>query len=188
MKKFLFFLFLFFSFCTSAQIGRKSYWDTHDPSPDSIMPNVKITTLGGIYNISSIDSVSNKTKEQLYNTAKEWIGRVYKDPKTVIKSDNYPTQIVFEGQLTSSNHGDKTTHSIHGRVELNFKDGRYKWTISDLSSHMNIMGSTSIEAIERVPRYSISKGERGSKWLIAELYVFLQNFKIIMLGQNEEEW
>ena len=53
---------------------------------------------------------------------------------------------------------------------------------------MNIMGSTSIEVIERVPRYSISKGERGSKWLIAELYSFLQNFKKIMLGQNEEEW
>lgn len=188
MKKFLILPLLFFSFCASAQIGRKSYWDTHDPSPDSIMPNVKVSTLGGVYSLSSVDSISNKTKEQLYNTAKEWIGRVYKDPKTVIKSDNYPTQIVFEGQLTSSNHGDRTTHSIHGRVELNFKDGRYKWTISDLSSHMNIMGSTSIEVIERVPRYSISKGERGSKWLIAELYSFLQNFKKIMLGQNEEEW
>ena len=153
MKKYLLFSFFFFSLCTSAQ---KSYWEMHDPSPDSIMSNVKVSTLGGIYTLSSVDSIPNKTKEQLYSTAKEWIGRVYKDPKTVIKSENPPTQIVFEGQLTSSQENDVTTSAFHGRVELNFKDGRYKWTISDISSHMTVMGRTTTSPIERIPRYSLS--------------------------------
>ena len=169
--------------CVNAQ----SYWETHDPSPDSIMPNVKVSTVGGIYSLSAVDSVPGKTKGQLYSTAKEWIGRVYKDPKTVIKSENPPTQIVFEGQLTSSE--DKgSIHSIYGRMELNFKDGRYKWTISDMTDHWEYMGSTSKSSIEKIPRYSISRGERGAKWLISALYGFLSDFKVLMQGQTDDDW
>lgn len=185
MKKYLLISFFFFNLCTSAQ---KSYWEMHDPSPDSIMSNVKVSTLGGIYTLSSVDSIPNKTKEQLYSTAKEWIGRVYKDPKTVIKSENPPTQIVFEGQLTSSQENDVTTSAFHGRVELNFKDGRYKWTISDISSHMTVMGRTTTSPIERIPRYSLSRGERGAKWLLADLYDFFQYFKTLMQGESEDDW
>ena len=168
-------------------VNAQSYWETHDPSPDSIMPKVKVSTLGGIYSLSAVDSVPGKTKEQLYSTAKEWIGRVYKDPKTVIKSENPPTQIVFEGQLTSSQNKG-SIHSIHGRMELNFKDGRYKWTISDMTDHWEYMGSTSKSSIEKIPRYSISRGERGAKWLLAELYGFLSDFKVLMQGQTDDDW
>lgn len=169
--------------CVNAQ----SYWETHDPSPDSIMPNIKVSTVGGIYSLSAVDSVPGKTKEQLYSTAKEWIGRVYKDPKTVIKSENPPTQIVFEGQLTSSQNKG-SIHSIYGRMELNFKDGRYKWTISDMTDNWEYMGSTSKSSIEKIPRYSISRGERGAKWLIAELCGFLSDFKVLMQGQTDDDW
>ena len=183
MKKLLIFSLLLFSLPSMAQ----SYWETHDPSPDSIMPNVKVSTVGGIYSLSAVDSVPGKTKEQLYSTAKEWIGRVYKDPKTVIKSENPPTQIVFEGQLTSSQ--DKgSVHSIYGRMELNFKDGRYKWTISDMTSRWEYMGSTSKSSIEKIPRYSISRGERGAKWLIAALYGFFSDFKVLMQNQADDDW
>ena len=168
-------------------VNAQSYWEIHDPSPDSIMPNVKVSTVGGIYSLSAVDSVPNKTKEQLYNTAKEWIGRVYKDPKTVIKSENPPTQIVFEGQLTSSQNKG-SVNSIYGRMELNFKDGRYKWTISDMTSRWEYMGNTSKSSIEKIPRYSISRGERGAKWLIAELYGFLSDFKVLMQGQTDDDW
>ncbi len=168
-------------------INAQKYWDTHDPSPDSIMPNIKVSTVGGIYSFSSVDSVPKKTKEQLFSTAKEWIGRTFRDPKTVIKSENPPTQIVFEGQLTSSENGG-SVHSIHGKMELNFKDGRYKWTISNMISYWEFMGQMSKSYIEDIPRYSISKGDRAAKWLIAELYTFLSNFKVMMQGQTDDDW
>ena len=180
-------LFLLIGVNVRAQVSSKTYWETHDPSPDSII-NCKVTRDGGIYKFSSVDSIPNKTKEQLYNTAKEWIGRIYKNPKIVIKSENAPSQIVFEGQLTSSKLGNMTTESMHGRVELNFKDGRYKWTISDLSSHIDIMGSISIDPVERIPRYSMSRGERASKWLLVKLYDFLSSFKTMMQGQEDSDW
>ena len=35
-------------------VNAQSYWETHDPSPDSIMPKVKVSTLGGIYSLSAV--------------------------------------------------------------------------------------------------------------------------------------
>ena len=43
-------------------------------------------------------------------------------------------------------------------------------------------------AVEEVPKYSMDRGERGAKWLMADLYEFITNFRNGMLSKEEDNW
>lgn len=184
MKKFLFIMAMALASQTMCAKDRKpSYYETHDPSPDSVLVNCTLSKENGLYSITAVDTIEGKTAEQLYGLAKEWIGRVYNDPKTVIKSENPPSQLVFEGQLCSN---------LHGRLEIKFKDGRIRWHLYSINmkvdpSIVRFVGFSS-RAVEEVPKYSMDRGERGSKWLMADLYEFVTNFRKGMLPKEEDDW
>lgn len=184
MRKFLFVLTLALAYNSLwAKDHKPSYYETHDPSPDSVLINCILFKEDGLYSITAVDTIEGKTAEQLYGLAKEWIGRVYNDPKTVIKSENPPSQLVFEGQLCSN---------LHGRLEIKFKDGRIRWHLYSINmkvdpSIVRFVGFSS-RAVEEVPKYSMDRGERGSKWLMADLYEFVTNFRKGMLPKEEDDW
>ena len=117
----------------------------------------------------------------MYSLAKEWIGRIYNEPKAVIKSENYPTQLVFEGQLTSG---------LQGRLEIKFKDGRIRWLLYNIKvivdpKIIKFVGYAS-KAVETVPKYSLNRGERGAKWLMADLFSFITSFRQGMMSKDDE--
>lgn len=162
---------------------KPSYYETHDPSPDSVLVNCTLSKEDGLYSITAVDTIEGKTAEQLFGLAKEWIGRIYNDPKTVIKSENPPTQLVFEGQLCED---------LHGRLEIKFKDGRIRWRLYSINvkvapSLVRFVGYSS-RAVEEVPKYSMNRGDRGGKWLMADLYAFITNFRKGMLPNEEDDW
>jgi len=181
MKKLLLIIAIIFSLSMSAKDIKKSYCETNDPSPDSIMKSCILSVDGGSFVISSIDTINNLSSEQLFNRAKEFIGRYYKNPGSVIKSENKPTQIIVDGQLA----GD-----LSGRMELLFKDGRMKFTITNIILNYNpiivrTLGYNSKPA-EIIPRYN--NGERGKKWLMYDLYSFFKDLKVSMLENKENNW
>ena len=184
MKKILFLLVMALMSQPSWSKDRKpNYYETHDPSPDSVLVNCSLSKENGLYSITAVDSIEGKTAEQLFGIAKEWIGRTYHDPKTVIKSENPPSQLVFEGQLCSK---------LHGRLEIKFKDGRIRWHLYSINmkvdpSIVRYVGFSSM-AVEEVPKYSMDRGERGAKWLMADLYEFITNFRKGMLSKEEDDW
>lgn len=162
---------------------KPSYYETHDPSPDSVLVNCSISKDNGLYSITAVDTIEGKTAEQLYGLAKEWIGRIYNEPKTVIKSENPPSQLIFEGQLCSD---------LHGRLEIKFKDGRIRWQLYSINmkvdpSIVRFVGFSS-RAVEDVPKYSMNRGERGAKWLLADLYDFIIKFRKGMIQKEEDDW
>lgn len=163
--------------------NKPSYFETHDPSPDSVLVDCSLSKENGLYSITAVDTLEGKSAEQLFGLAKEWIGRTYKDPKSVIKSENPPSQLVFEGQLCSN---------LHGRLEIKFKDGRIRWHLYNINikvepSIVRYVGYSS-KSVEEVPKYSMNRGERGAKWLMADLYAFITNFRKSMASKEEDEW
>lgn len=71
--------------------------------------------------------------QQLYEISKNWMARVYVDSKVVMRDDNPGKEITGKGKfefLTS-----KLYSSIEGHIgyiiDLQFKDGRLKFTMSD---------------------------------------------------------
>lgn len=88
MRKILFLFFIVFMSSIAWSKDRKpSYFETHDPSPDSLMANCKVTTDGGRYFITFVDTINGKSAQELYTKAKEWIGTSYSNPESIIKSD-----------------------------------------------------------------------------------------------------
>ena len=178
--------------------NKPSYFETHDPSPDSVLVDCSLSKENGLYSITAVDTLEGKSAEQLFGLAKEWIGRTYNDPKSVIKewigrtyndpksvikSENPPSQLVFEGQLCSK---------LHGRLEIKFKDGRIRWHLYNINikvepSIVRYVGYSS-KSVEEVPKYSMNRGERSAKWLMADLYAFITNFRKSMASKEEDDW
>lgn len=161
MRKIFFLLLaLFISIGAFSKDRKPSYFETHDPSPDSLMAGFKVQTDGGVYTIVGVDSVSGLSAEQLFTKVKAWIGAVYNEPNSVIKSETSPNQLVFEGQLCGH---------LEGRAVFKFKDGRYRVEISNIT----LYGMSA----ESRPRYSMARMPRSGKWLLADIYEYLQKLK-----------
>ena len=131
--------------------------------------------------IANVDTIKNLSAEELFNRAKEFIGRYYKNPGSVIKSENKPTQIIIYGQLAGN---------LSGRVEFLFKDGRMKFIITNITLNyspilIRSLGYSSKPA-ELIPRYD--NGERGKKWLMYDLYSFFKDLKKSMIENKEDNW
>ncbi len=102
--------------------------------------------------VVKVDSVSATT---IHDAIIKWISLSYNDPKTVIKSD-MPSTIVFEGFLPTS----KSDHIA--RVVFEIKDGRYRWTISDILFYSELiarLGGELKTEIETQPWYTDTSGE-----------------------------
>lgn len=166
----------------SAKDRKPSFFETHDPNPDSLMAGYSVKTDGGVYSIVGVDSIQKNNAKQLYKKVKEWIGSIYNEPSKVIKSESEPDQLVFEGQLYKN---------IHGRVIFKFKDGRYRVEISkmkmvvepELVRYLHF----SEKNIELVPKYEISRGERAGKWLLADIFEYLNALHQVT-HKMEEDW
>lgn len=177
MKKLLLLISVVMVFLSaSAKEPKKpSYFATHDPSPDSVMVDVSLNVRDGFYFLEVVDSVKGLSADDLFGKLKEYIGKTYKFPDAVIKTENKPNLIVFEGVLASV-----TSTPIVGRVEVKVKDGRFKWTVSNMTLMRN--------PIERVPKYAADRGERGQKWLKADLFPFLKAFREFMSSKEDDNW
>ncbi|MCH3994298.1 MAG: hypothetical protein LKE54_04475 [Prevotella sp.] len=183
MKKILFVLGMFLMCATiQAKDDEPRYWETHDPNPDSVMTDCHVKVIDGLYNIIRVDTIKGQSAQSLYNKALAWIGRTYKNPEKVIKSQVAPSQIVFKGQLEES---------LNGTVELQFKDGRYRMTINNIvlivEPELVRFVNRTYFTIEDRGEYDITRGVRSQKWLLHDLYTFLNGFKKDMHGSTTEE-
>ena len=102
--------------------------------------------------VVKVDSLSAST---IHNAIIKWISLNYNDPKTVIKSD-MPSTVVFEGFLPTS----KSDHIA--RIVFEVKDGRYRWTISNILFYSELiarLGGELKTEIETQPWYTETSGE-----------------------------
>ncbi len=183
MKKILFVLVMsLMCLIVQAKNDGPRYWEINDPNPDSVMTDCQVKVIGGVYNIIRVDTIKGQSAQSLYNKALAWIGRTYKNPDKVIKSQVSPTQIVFNGQLEGS---------LNGTVELQFKEGRYRMTINNIvimvEPELVKYVHHSFFTIEDRGEYNLKGGVRSQKWLLHDLYTFLKGIKQDMHGSNNDE-
>lgn len=103
--------------------------------------------------VVKVDSVSAST---IHDAIIKWISLSYNDPKTVIKSD-MPSTVVFEGFLPSTSKFDHIA-----RVVFEIKDGRYRWTISNILFYSELIASLGGDLkteIETQPWYTDASDE-----------------------------
>ncbi len=75
--------------------------------------------------------VENKTQMKLFQCALNWIKETYKNPNEVIQMTMDSSKIRFEGfaeKLLCSNMGNTKCKDYIYSIELEFKDGKYKFT------------------------------------------------------------
>lgn len=77
--------------------------------------------------VVTVDSVSSAT---LYNNTKLWLGKTFVSSKDVVQSEVVNSLIVAKGMI------DNTTFTL----TLQFKDGKYKYEISDFGFDFLIPG------------------------------------------------
>lgn len=183
MKKLIFFLCaMLISVAAWSKDHKPAYYETHDPSPDSLMVGFQVQYNGGVYTISGVDSVRGATAQQLFTKIKDWISTVYREPDKVIITETSPSLLVFEGRLCNN---------INGRVIFRFRDGRYRIEISSLeellstSLFKNLYYSS--RPIEKNPRYDANRMPRSGMWLLADVYEYLNRIKNVA-HRTERKW
>ena len=155
------------SLSAQAQELSRTYAKTAYPYDDMLTPGATFSIVDGYYTLSGVDSIPGKNAEELFMMALEWVGKKYKNPDAVIKLNQKPSLLVIHGQI-----GD-TKYST-GRLELKFKDGRYRWTMDHL---------VDISPVEQTPRY---KNERGQKWFSVDYRPFVEELRNAF--KADESW
>ena len=95
-------------------------------------------------NVIKVDSSSAKT---LYNGTKLWIAKTFVSSKAVINSDVDNSIISISAYLV-----EDIVCKYSFRMEVQFKDNRFKYIISDIVIHLKFSGSSQIDTpIELLP-------------------------------------
>ena len=145
---------------------------------------------------TDVVNVEGNTAEQLYLRAKEWFAVAFKDSRTVLEFDDNITHkligngsfpvIIKELGLTRSGGNVKFT------ITLQFKDGRYKYKISNLIYHYPKYYANNYPLdVEKNPSISIHKKnwifiQDQAKERIQQLIKSLQNF--ILTSEESDNW
>lgn len=139
-------------------------------APKKELENCKFDATGSTYSLTGVDVVPNTNAGELYNRAFKWVSTTYKNPNYVIKSkDKDAGVLVIYGAFDNI---------YKGRLELNFKDNKYKWVISEM---VQTIGSD--EPVEKNPMFKLME---GSVMKMA-CYNYITALRTAML-QKGDEW
>ena len=78
----------------------------------------------------SVVNIDNTKAPVIYNNAKVWVATNFGSANSVIQTDVENTSLVLKGILTEDQY---TTYKF--TLTLQFKDGKYKYTLTDLYYH-----------------------------------------------------
>lgn len=126
----------------------------------------------GRYSISGIQSVDSVTANELFNRAVSWISSTYKYPDKVISSkDKDAGVLVLNGIANSS----EIRSGFELRLSFKFKDGRYKWEISNIYFPYNAILNMDKRPIEKAPRYN-KFDDKAKTTLLNDLNEYINSF------------
>lgn len=117
---------------------------------DSILSNCSFNMDNGRMTLTNVEIVNNTSANVLYNRALNWISSTYKNPEYVIKSkDKDAGYIIFEGYSIDG--------TITSKMDLRFKDNKFKWIITDFTFKAGKLAEYGIKdaPLEAVPRYDL---------------------------------
>ncbi|QUB67668.1 DUF4468 domain-containing protein [Prevotella melaninogenica] len=145
-----------------------------------VLQNCKMDTTTDKLTLIGVDSVVNVSAADLYLRAITWISKTYKNPDAVIKSRDKEAGIIVLSGFTIND-------DTKSRLELQFKDGRYRWTLTDfiISFASLRISRLSDKPMERIPRYTESPDKELQ--LKKDCYKYITSLREAML-QKGEDW
>jgi|GEM_PF-2133674 lipoprotein len=144
---------------------------------EGILQNCQMDSTGERFTLSAVDTVPNTTAAELYLRAITWISETYKNPDAVIKSRDKEAGVIILNGYTISN-------SIKSRLELRFKDGKYRWIISDFMCILSDIGLRN-RPMEFSPRYTESPNKEIQ--LKKDCYKYITSLREAM-NKKGDEW
>lgn len=147
----------------------------------------------------------DKTQQELYQKTLQWIEVTFKSPKEVLKAQIENEFIRLEGTsmtaVCTNIYGEKN-HETKFSIEISFKDGRYKFDLTELKFYIppfsTIPGSWQEVNLNSPAEYYNSKGnpKPGYKCLPASVSTFFNNLNKSLaefiasknLPSKKDEW
>lgn len=144
-----------------------------------ILSNCKLDFEGNKLTLIGVDTIPGVSSDILYERALIWISETYKNPGAVIRSKDKDAGII----ILNGYSFDSITKS---RLELRFKDNRYRWILTDII-YDGIGTRIPPRRAEIVPRYSKLNNEQKELQLKKDAYLYITSLREAMLKQ-EEDW
>jgi len=128
---------------------------------------------------SKIDSLSSN---KLYNYAKLWISQNFVSSKAVIDSDIENSMISISAIL-----GNNSVENYSFKMNIQFKDNRFKYTITDIILHLKFTGLQPIDKhIEELP--AIIECKKSSLIEIKMKFDNLVKGLITSMNKKNDNW
>lgn len=129
-------------------------------------------------NIVKIEGIDAKT---LYKNSKVWIAKEFVNSKSVTESDIENTLLTISGILVKS---ENINYSF--KMTLQFKDGRFKYSLSNIQLHMTFAGSRFDKNIEDLPACKVCKTETLTE--IKDIFMGVVDNLSSNLKANNDDW
>lgn len=145
----------------------------------------------GKYVFEEIVSVPDATASQLYGKAKLFFANTFNSSKSVIQSDD-PSNTTIIGKGIIVNKEDQGYGGIYFNftLQIQTKDGKYRYTISDIVLNMTglaPMKSTIEESIERGTLKGLSKTD-AAKSYYEDFSPLIEKMKQQITISNDDNW
>ena len=117
----------------------------------------------GLLLLSNVEKVENVSAQELYRRALLWVTDVYKNDAGIL---------VVMGNI----YGAAKTRLKH-KLTMEFKDGRYRWTISDIQTIFPPMFDMPDKPAEDTPRYNKETEEKSLNNLNSDFLEYIVSFQ-----------
>jgi len=127
--------------------------------------------------LSNVEVVEGASAKDLYKRAISWVSDTYKNPKSVIQTQDADAGILLIKGLDKNNYEHK--------LKFEFKDGKYRWNIYDIYATFSALLNIAPKRIERTPRFSKKVEEDNLNTLMSDFSSYIESFQKKMMQKDD---
>jgi hypothetical protein len=145
------------------------------------------------YAFESVVQMDNTTQQELYSRARAWFATTFNSANDVLQLESKEEGKLIGNGITVLRNGQHPT-KLHFTLNLQFKDGRYRWEMSNLAYSIGQAKSTAEEMLSHKHSYN-RKGELMPlpKQMVEDTHAAVARLqeslnKALQTGTTASEW
>ncbi|HCC51120.1 MAG TPA: hypothetical protein DEQ30_02950 [Porphyromonadaceae bacterium] len=131
---------------------------------------------------SEVIKTEDMSASELYSNAKKWVSTTFRSAKSVIQSDVDGSIIVIKGRLSYITSADTPF-----TLTIQFKDGRFKYELTDLMMDINTSVFSKTYPIEEAPFVKDCIEKNLNKYNDF-IYDFIDGMIAEIEGAEDDDW